>query len=405
MSGTKKSYHKTSIGAPIFDKREINAVLRCLKEGRLSQGKYVQRFEKEFAKYIGTKYAVACNSGSSANLLIASVLKELYGNGGLVIVPAATFATTISPFLQTGFRVVCSDVSTNANIDPDELEGTIEGLLRKSNKAPCFLLAVHSLGIPCDMGKLQKIAKKHRLLILEDCCESHGAEYQGKRVGSFGLMSSFSFFVAHNMTSGEGGIVVTNNKKCYDLLRSFREFGRKIDPGRWAYSKHLGFYDERHQFDRLGFNFRMTDYTASFAIEQLKKLNAFNNYRRKIVGYYTKRLKKWGSHKSFFVLPEEVQGNYNTYYGYLIIIRENSPFTRKKLVQYLENRGIETRPFFAGFLPYQKAFEKKVATIGKCSGAKLLHKNSFFIGCHPGVSKKDAEYVCNILDEFLENYA
>lgn len=400
MSGIKKNYRNISIGAPIFDKREISAVTKTLKEGGLSQGKYVGQFESLFAKYIGSKYAVACNSGSSANLLMASVLKELYGSDSLIIAPAATFATAISPFIQAGFEVVCSDVAIDANIDPLELEETI----KKLKKTPRFLLVVHSLGIPCDMQKLQKIAKKYNMVIIEDSCESHGAKYKKKKVGSFGLMSSFSFFVAHNMTSGEGGIVLTDSKECYNLLRSFREFGRKIDPKRWVNSKHLGFYDERYQFDRLGFNFRMTDFIASFAIEQLKKLDGFNNRRRKIVNYYTKRLKKWETERGFLILPKEVKGNHNTYYGYLIIVSKDAPFSRKQLVQHLEKNGVETRPFFAGFLPYQKAFKKELIKVGDYSTAKLIHKNSFFMGCHPGISQKDAKYTCNTFDEFLENY-
>lgn len=406
MNGTKRNYRNLRVGAPIFGKKEIAAVVKCLREGRLSQGKYVKAFENDFAKYMGRKYAVACNSGSSANLLIASVLKERFGLGGSVMVPAATFATAVSPFLQVGFQVVYSDVGLDANINPDGVEKTLKILKEKKANlgTPRFLMVVHSLGTSCDMDRLQEIAHRNKLTIIEDCCESHGATWNGKKIGNFGLMSSFSFFVAHNITSGEGGIVVTDDKQCYDLLRSFREFGRKINPRRWRHILQLGFYDERYQFDRLGYNFRMTDYTASFAREQLKKLDRFNQHRKRIVNYLNKRLQSWAMDKKFIILPREVPGNLNAHYGYLIIIQRSAPFVRKEIIQFLERKGIETRPFFAGFLPFQLAFKRKGIAVDPCPVAKLIHKNAFFIGCHPGFSRDDVKYIGDTFEKFFKQY-
>jgi CDP-6-deoxy-D-xylo-4-hexulose-3-dehydrase len=213
---------KIFLSEPAYDSREAIGAIRTILGGWISQGPNVKKFESSFARYIGANIGIAVNSGSSANLLAIQSLKEVYGlkAGDEVILPAATFSTVAMPLLQAGFTPVYVDVERKSlNIDPDKIEGAI------SDKTG-FLMPVHTLGYPADMPRIMKIAENHKLPVLEDCCEAHGSAIDGKKAGSFGDISSFSYFVAHNMTTGEGGMIVTQNEKLEESCRSLREFGR-----------------------------------------------------------------------------------------------------------------------------------------------------------------------------------
>jgi CDP-6-deoxy-D-xylo-4-hexulose-3-dehydrase len=209
------------------------------------------------------------------------------------------------------------------------------------------------------MVEILKIAKSRNILVFEDCCESHGSKIKSKKVGSFGNISAFSFFVAHNMTTGEGGMILTNNKKLFNICNSVREFGRfqYIDRGiknRFYNGKILKNYDKKYVFDRLGYNMRMTDVSASLGIEQLKKLDFFNKIRRKNAEWISKNIIK--NFKKYFI-PLKINNNYfHTYYTYPFLINNQSGLSRKDICVYLEKSGIETRPLFGGCLPDQPAF-------------------------------------------------
>src|SRR3989338_4257587 len=218
---------KVNIGWPIFDGEEVLSVLSSLLDMQLSQGPKVLEFEKNFAAYQNVRFAVAVNSGSSANLLALTTLIESQevSPGDEVIVPAATFSTVVSPIIQLGLIPVYIDVEKDTfNINPKEIERAITPKTK-------IIMAVHTLGYPANMPLIVEIAKKNNLKIIEDFCESPGAIMGCKRVGSFGDMSTVSFFVAHNMTTGEGGMVFTSNQKYNKILRSLREFGRFNEEG------------------------------------------------------------------------------------------------------------------------------------------------------------------------------
>jgi CDP-4-dehydro-6-deoxyglucose reductase, E1 len=399
----KKNAHKNTItvGWPVYDEKEILRAIDALLDLRLSQGPAVREFEAAFAKYVGTKYAVAVNSGSSANLLALNALIEVgqVARGSEVIIPAATFATVASPIIQLGLIPVYVDVDpVSWNIDPKEAEKAI-------TKKTRVIMPVHSFGNPADMKTIMGIARKHKLIVVEDCCEAHGAAIDKKKVGSFGDMGTLSFFVAHNITTGEGGMIFTNSKKYYDALVSLREFGRlkKYPKKRFGLKDPLmGNYDERYMFTNVGYNVRMTDIAASLGIEQLKKLDLLNAKRIRIVKEYQRHLDQYNK---FLELPKVRKGDLHSFYGYPFLVKENSQFSRNKLALFLESRGIETRAFFAGCLPDQPGFKNKPKrVVGKLPESRYVRDKAIFIGCHPALTKIQIMRVKKAFDDFFKRY-
>jgi len=390
---------KIGVGSPIYNEDEVTAVLDALLETNISQGKVVKNFETLFADYVKVSYAVATNSGSSANLMALTTFIENNDAkpGDEIIMPAATFSTVAFPAIQVGLVPVFVDVDRDSyNISPDEAEKAI------SNKTK-ILMPVHSIGNPCDIGEIKRIADNHGLKILEDCCEAHGALVNNKKVGTYGDMATLSFYVAHNMTTGEGGVILTDNKDYDDLLRSIREFGRTKQEGeRFVKVENLGRYDKKYIFDRLGYNLRMTDLQASFGIEQFKKLEQFNKKRIENANYFIKALSKY---EDLIQLPEIRNGTVHTFYSFPFVVKEGAPFTRENIVNFLEENLIETRAFFGGCLPDQPAFHnKRIKVIGDLPVSRWIRDSAFFIGCHPGIEEEERKYIVDKMSSFLGKF-
>jgi CDP-6-deoxy-D-xylo-4-hexulose-3-dehydrase len=393
---------KVTVGYPVFDEKEVISALDSLLNLRISQGEKVKTFEKDFSEYIGTKYGTAVNSGSSANLIAISSLIEsgMVKRGAEVIVPAATFTTVVSPLIQNGLVPKFVDIEMDTyNIDPDEIENAID-------EKTGLILVVHSLGCPAKIERIMEIAKKHNLPVMEDCCEAHGAEINGEKVGSFGDISTYSFFVAHNMTTGEGGIVLTNNEALDSILRSIREFGRLKnyqENKRFYYTdQKLKNYDERYIFTTIGYNMRMTDIAASLGIEQLKKLDGFNNRRVEIAKKYSENLSKFSD---YLILPKVPSDSFHSFYGYVIMVKENGKFNRLDIVTFLEKNSIETRGFMGGNLALQPAYRNENIKIsGDLKNTNYILNNAFFIGCHPFISEKGIEHVIKTFENLFKKY-
>lgn len=398
----KAGENKVPVAYPCFDAREVNSALDSLLQLKLSQGDKVRTFEKNFANYVGVEHAVAVNSGSSANLLalLALILSKKVKPGSEVIVPAATFSTVISPIIQNGLKPVFVDIEMDTyNVSAKAIE---EAITDKTG----LIMVVHSLGCAADMVAISKIAEKYKLPILEDCCESHGSTLNGKKVGSFGLISTYSFFVSHNMTTGEGGMVLSNDANIEANLRSVREFGRlsKLDSSKPRYSYNDDFltdYDERYVFETIGYNVRMSDIHASLGIEQLKKLDDLNAKRIQNVKDFNQFFNKY---EQFLQLPTVPKGSFHSFYGYPILVKENKSFTRTDLVRFLEEKLIETRAFLGGDLSIQPAYRNEdIKKINLENTKKILHQ-AFYIGCHPNLSKEQIDYIKAMFDEFMKQY-
>lgn len=395
----RPSSWRVPIGGSFYDDKEVNAVLECYFNGWLSTQKKVVEFEKVFSKYIGVRYGVATNSGTSANILAIAALIEANNlkRGDEVIVPATTFITVATPIIQLGLVPVYVDVDANTlNLNPQELEKAINP---KKTKA---IMVVHTLGYPADMDKIMKIAKRYNLKVIEDCCEAHGAMYHGKKVGTFGDLATFSFYVAHNITTGEGGMVLTNSDTYYQLVAELREFGRlKSYKGiRFGYSDaNLKDYDERYVFHRIGYNFRMADPPAAFGIEQVKKLDKLNKQRILNSKFY---IDNFGDKlTTIFQVPSLNDSKIvHTFYGFPLVIKPGIGVVRSKVVRYLESKGIETRAIFCSALPDQPCFKDTPGRIcGSLPVSRWLRDNAFFIGCHPGLDRSDLHYVIKTLKD------
>ncbi len=391
------------LSAPAFDHREAMRAFSTILGGWISQGKNVREFESAYARYIGCASGIATNSGSSANLIALHALKEQRGlqDGDEVIVPAATFATVSMPIVQAGLVPVYVDVDKETlNISADEVEKAISDRTR-------ILMPVHTLGYPAEMNDLLEIANRHGLAVLEDCCEAHGSMLDGGKVGSFGHIGTFSFFVAHNMTTGEGGMVVTNDDALEIVCRSYREFGRYNNEAtgseRFYSDEVLTDYDVRYVFERLGFNMRMTDVTAAFGIEQLAKLDAMNDQRRANAAFLTETLDKEVG--NFLATPKTAPGRHHTYYTYPIVLRNEAAFSRRAFAEHLEALNIETRPLFAGCLPDQPAFRNAPGrNVGDLINSRILRDKLIFVGIHPGINQGDLEYMADAIVSFVKDH-
>tara|TARA_B110000027_G_C16089717_1_gene287802 strand:+ start:205 stop:1506 length:1302 start_codon:yes stop_codon:yes gene_type:complete len=399
----KPSKWKVPIGGGYYNSKEVNSVINCYLKGHLSTQIPVNEFENRFSRYIGLKYAVATNSGTSANILALNTLIE---NGELkkgdkIAIPATTFISVATPIIQLGLVPLYIDIKKDLNMDMDELSIA----LKKHKKIKCVMI-VHTLGMPADMIKLKNLSKKNKFIIIEDCCEAHGATIKGKKIGSFGDISTWSFYVAHNMTTAEGGMVLIKSRKHYSVCSELREFGRlKSYKGqRYGFtlkSKNGGLsdFDERYVFHRIGWNFRMSDAPAAFGIEQLKKLEVMNNKRIQNAKFLINNLRKFNQ----LDLPKmNTKIIKNTFYSFPIIIKESSRINRKKFVQYLESYGIETRAIMCGTLPDQPCLINAPGiSVGKLKTSRFIRDRAFFIGCHPLLTTNSLKHIVNIFNKFF----
>ena len=386
--------------SPSYGKDEVVEALSSMISTWVTMGKKVKLFEDSFAKYNGVKYAVMVNSGSSANLLALSVLShpevKKIQRGDEIITPAVTWATTVYPIVNVGAKPVFVDVDIETyTIDTKLIESAI-------SKKTSALMPVHLLGNPCDMNKLSDLTKNHDLVMIEDTCEAHGAEFGGKKVGSFGDMSTFSFFMSHHITTIEGGMLLTNNEQFYELAKSMRAFGWTRDlKNKKKFIKENKGIDERFLFVNLGFNLRPTELQGAFGIHQIKKLDKFIKIRKDNAKYLNKR---FSGLDDIFFIPKEIPGTKHSYFCYPLTIKENVSFNRAELVKFLEKRNIETRPIMAGNMveqPVTRSLDYKVHKTLKNS--ELIMKNGFFVGNHQDIEKPQREYVADSIIEFISS--
>lgn len=401
----------------LFDEKEAVRLIKVLLSGWITQGAETRQFERDFAEYYGVRHAIAVNSGSSANLVaVASLCHESLGDrqikpGDEVITSPVTFPTSVFPIIQMG-AIPCF-----VDVDPETLcmdpKRVLDAWYTGTEKTKA-VLPVHLLGHPFHVPSIHDLVEEKNLWLIEDACESHGAEINGKKVGSFGDFGTFSFFAAHHMTTGEGGMIITDDDRLADLARSIRAFGRVIEVARdpkaaqtlgdryKVISRKLGLFDVRQTFDKLGYALKTTDLQSALGIEQLKKLPGFIKARRSNAQYLLKQLQPY---EELIQLPIEKPWAKHTYHHFFIIVRENSPFTRLDLANNLEQNGVETRPIEAANMADQPCMEGvKYRVVGDLKIARHVRKDGLFIGVHPGLSKEDLERMVEIITSFLEKY-
>ena len=396
LNTLKASSWRVPIGGGYYDHKEVIAVLNCYLNGELSIQNSVKNFEDNYSKYLGVKYGIAVNSGTSANILALNTLIESgdLAKGDCVAIPATTFISVATPIIQLGLKPVYID------IDPLTLNMDITQL-RNRDDIKCVMI-VHTLGCPADMEALMKISYEKGFKIIEDCCESHGASINGKKVGSFGHLSTWSFYVAHNMTTAEGGMINTNEEEYFKICRELREFGRDKEYSGKRYgftSETMNNFDERYTFRRVGWNFRMADAPAAFGNEQLKKLDEMNHIRISNAKYLLTHLKSLQKH--FQLPPDGAIDFHHTYYSFALVIKKESNLVRQDLVLHLEDNGIETRAIMCGTLPDQPALVHQIGeSHGNLENSRYVKDNGFFIGCHPMLGKDEMNHIITVLKNY-----
>ena len=399
------------VSGKVFDSEEVMSLVDSALDFWLTTGRYAYRFEREFARYLGVRHAMLCNSGSSANLLALSVLTSpKLGDrrlvpGDEVITAAAGFPTTVNPMVQNNLVPVFLDIEMQSyNIDPSRIEEAI------SPRTKAIMIA-HTLGNPFDLDTVISIARKHNLWVVEDNCDALGSRYNGQLTGTFGDLGTISFYPAHHITMGEGGCVVVNEPNLKVLVESFRDWGRDCwcEPGEDdTCGKRFGWqmgglpfgYDHKYVYSHIGYNLKLTDLQAAVGVAQLAKLEGFIEARQKNWSLLRQGLDKY---QDVILLPESAANSEPSWFGFLISVRPGAPFTRNELVQFLESRKIATRLLFSGNLTKQPSVESVPYRVGgRLDNTDAVMENTFWVGVYPGITEPMIEYMIDSFGDFME---
>jgi CDP-6-deoxy-D-xylo-4-hexulose-3-dehydrase len=389
---------------------ELQNMVEASLDGWLTTGRFNAEFEKKLAAFIGIKYLITVNSGSSANLVAFSTLTSpKLGDraiqiGDEVIGVAAGFPTTVNPIIQCGAIPVFVDVEPlTHNIDVSKIEAAI------SPKTKAIMLA-HSLGNPFNLDVVTALCKKYNLWLVEDCCDALGTTYRGQMVGTFGDIATLSFYPAHHITMGEGGAVFTNNDELKSIAESFRDWGRDCycAPGKdntcgKRFCQKLGAlpegYDHKYTYSHLGYNLKITDMQAACGLAQLEKAPAFIQARKDNFAFLKARLKDC---EEFVHLPEPTEHSDPSWFGFPITLKDNCPVTRLDLLTYLDQNKIGTRLLFAGNLtcqPYMLGANYRIS--GDLTNTDNVMNNTFWIGVQPALSRKMLEFAATKIENYL----
>jgi len=398
-------------GGRVYDQEELANLVDASLDFWLTAGKYAGQFEREFADFLGVKYCLLTNSGSSANLLAVSALTSSFLKerqlkpGDEVITTACGFPTTVNPIIQNRLLPVFVDIDLgNYNIQA----GKIEQAITKKTKA---IFVAHTLGNPVNLGLISRIAKKHKLWFIEDNCDALGSKYKGRYTGTFGDISTSSFYPPHHITMGEGGAVLTDNPLLRRIILSFRDWGRDCwcDPGhddtcKRRFNQKFGDlpfgYDHKYVYSHIGYNLKVTDMQAAIGCAQLKKLPRFIAARKSNFAALYKALKKYGD---YLLLPSSDKEADPSWFGFPIIVKKDAPFKRGEIVNWLEARKVATRMLFGGNLIKQPAYQNAEYRIaGDLANTDIVMEQLFWIGVYPGIDKKRLQYMCKCFEDFFK---
>jgi CDP-4-dehydro-6-deoxyglucose reductase, E1 len=399
------------VSGKVYDSNDMKYLVESSLDFWLTSGRYATKFEKDFAKFFGLKKALLTNSGSSANLLALSALtspklkKRQVLPGDEVITVAAGFPTTVNPIIQNQLVPVFIDVEYPG------LEVSIEKLKKAITKKTKVIMIAHALGNPFDAESIAKIAKEHDIWLIEDNCDSLGSKINGKLTGTFGDISTVSFYPAHHITMGEGGCVLTNSAKLGKIIESFRDWGRDCwcPPGEdntcgkrfnWKLGQLPKGYDHKYTYSHVGYNLKVTDMQAAVGCSQLEKLDTFIAIRK---DNYKKLYKKLSEFNDYLILPENNPNTEPSWFGFPIATKPEKGVDRDHLVQYLNSKKIGTRLLFAGNLLKQPAYlniDHRV--VGDLKNSDKVMKFIFWIGVYPGIDDKKIDYIYRTFKEYFK---
>ncbi|MCX5713413.1 MAG: DegT/DnrJ/EryC1/StrS family aminotransferase [Candidatus Omnitrophica bacterium] len=385
---------------------EKKALADVIDSGRLSESRRTFEFEKAWAEYIGTKYAVAVNSGTSALIAGITALKLKYGisDGAKVITTPLTFIATVNAIMHCRLKPVFVDIDKDTYvITPENIR---KALIKE--KGAAIILPVHLMGYPANMDEINALAAKHKVVVLEDAAQAHGSLYKGHRLGSLSELGIFSFYIAHNIQAGEMGAVNTNNADIFKLLKKIKAHGRMCECNVCTRAsgvcppldKYTGKddFDPRFYHDMIGFNFKVMEFQATLALTQLKKVDDIFKKRNANVKVLNDGLAHLGD-----ILQLPYYSNEVSYLAYPVVIKDDKAISRLELRRQLEKEGVETRPLF-GCIPTQQpaysSFKKEYKD--KLPIAEYVGRNGFYIGCHQYLEASDLDYIISVFNKILK---
>ncbi len=397
----------------VFDENELANAVEASLDFWLTEGRFSEQFAEKIADYLEVEHVLLTNSGSSANLLAFSALtSEKLGEKSLkagdeVISVAAGFPATVTPILQYGLIPVFVDVDMETyNIDIDMMQKAI------TPKTRCIFLA-HTLGNPFNLDAVMELAEKHNLWVIEDNCDAFGSRYKEKFTGTFGHLSTISFYPAHHITTGEGGAIITNDPVLANLVRAFRDWGRDCycaggenNTCGKRFSQKFGNlpfgYDHKYVYSEIGYNLKMTDIQAAIGAAQMDKLDHFGERRKENFQSWYRIFEKY---PQYFSLPKATEGADPSWFAFIVTLKEKTPFTRDEFTGHLNSKLIETRNLFAGNMTKQPAFVGKDWRIAdNLNNTDIIMNNTFFLGTYPGLTKEMFNFAANVIDDYLKAF-
>ena len=395
---------RVTFGTVSITNRSKNLIRKAVDSNRVTCGRYVRKLEQAFARLAGTKYAVAVSSGGDADALALAVLYDFGARrGDEIIVPALSFVATGNAVLQAGFKPVFVDVKPDTlNIDPAKIERAIT----KKTRA---IMPVHLMGKPAEMDAINAVAKRRKLVVIEDAAEAYGTQYKGRPAGSLGNMAAFSLYAAHVITAIEGGMIVTNSAKYAEILRSLRAHGRACKCEECvlntasAYCRKRFKYgtDIRFIFERIGYSSKMNELEAAVALGQLERYGQIIKKRRDNLLYLIKNFKQFEG--LLATLKEEPYERIGPH-AFPIVIRKGSGIDRDKFVDYLEKRGIDTRSLFASMPTQCAGFKFLGYRSGDFPNAEYIGNNGLHIGVHQDIGRRELDYFIGCVKNFLAKF-
>jgi len=396
----------------VFDEREMQQMVSAVLDFWLTAGPYSEAFEAQLGSFLGVREVIPVNSGSSANLVAMTTmtsrkLENRLRPGDEVIVPAASFPTTVNPILQNRMVPVFVDSCLgDFNLDVAQLEEAY------SPKTRAITFA-HTLGNPADMDAVMAFVRAHDLILIEDTCDALGATWDGKLVGTFGEMATISFYPAHHITLGEGGAVYTDRPKLAKIARAVRDWGRDC----WCgydnpvngkcgirFDREVpgieGFYDHRYYYSEIGYNLKITDPQAAMGLEQLQKLPEFIARRKENFAYLYEGLRRF---EEFLKMPSWHEKANPSWFAFPLYVRPDAPFLRHELTRFLELHKVQTRLIFAGNILRQPAYQDiDYRAIGDLKVSDQIMEGGFFVGIYPGLDKARLDYMIDQFESFFK---
>lgn len=397
----------------VFDEKEICNAVEASLDFWLTEGRFTEEFSDKIADYLDVENVLLTVSGSSANLLaFAALTSEKLGDkrllpGDEVISVAAGFPATVTPIIQHGLVPVFVDVDpVTYNIDIEETKKAI------TDKTRCIFIA-HTLGNPFNLDAIMELAEEHNLWVIEDNCDAFGSKYKGKFTGTFGHLSTISFYPAHHITTGEGGAVITNDVQLARIVRSFRDWGRDCycmggenNTCGKRFSQQFGElpfgYDHKYVYSEIGYNLKMTDIQAAIGSAQMDKLELLGERRKE---NFKKHYNIFSKYPALFSLPKATEGSDPSWFAFIVTVKEDAPFTRDEITNHLNSKLIETRNLFAGNMTKQPAFIGKNWRIhNNLDVTDNIMNNTFFLGTYAGLTDEMFLYIENVVDEFIASF-